>query len=39
MSDTSGAPPAPSYRPIFGAADSLVAIDEVVAAAQRTLRI
>lgn len=39
MSDTSAAPPKPSYRPIFGTADSLVAIDEVIAAAQRTLRI
>ncbi len=38
MSDTSAAPQ-PSYRPIFGIADSLAAIDEVVAAAQRTLRI
>jgi hypothetical protein len=40
MSDTPAAPPPkPSYRPIFGTADSLVAIDEVIAAAQRTLRI
>lgn len=39
MSDTPDAPPKPSYRPIFGAADSLAAIDEVIAAAQRTIRI
>jgi hypothetical protein len=39
MSDTSAAPPKPSDRPIFGTADSLVAIDEVIAAAQRTIRI
>jgi hypothetical protein len=39
MSDTPDAPPKPSYRPIFGPADSLAAIDEVVAAAQRTLRV
>ena len=39
MSDTPGAPPKPAYRPIFGTAESLGAIDEVVAAAQRTIRI
>jgi hypothetical protein len=39
MSDTPDAPPKPSYRPIVGAADSLAAIDEVIAAAQRTIRI
>ena len=39
MSDTPYAPPKPTYRPIFGAADSLAAIDEVIAAAQRTIRI
>jgi hypothetical protein len=39
MSETSGTPPKPAYRPIFGTADSLAAIDEVVASAQRTLRI
>jgi hypothetical protein len=38
MSGTSEAPK-PSYRPIFGTADSLAAIDEVIDAAQRTLRI
>jgi hypothetical protein len=38
MSETGDAPK-PSYRPIFGTADSLAAIDEVVSAAQRTLRI
>jgi hypothetical protein len=39
MSQTSGAPGKPSYRPIFGTTESLAAIDEVVGAAQRTLRI
>jgi hypothetical protein len=40
MSDTPETPaPTPSYRPIFGSTDSLAAIDEVVAAAQRTIRI
>ncbi|HXZ48036.1 MAG TPA: hypothetical protein VEG27_03395 [Usitatibacter sp.] len=38
MSDTHAAPK-PSYRPILGVADSLAAIDEVIAAAQRTIRI
>jgi hypothetical protein len=38
MSETS-AGPKPSYRPIFGIADSLAAIDEVIAEAQTTLRI
>jgi hypothetical protein len=39
MSDVPQAPPKPSYRPIFGSSDSLAAIDEVVGAARRTLRI
>jgi hypothetical protein len=39
MSDPSDAPPKPSYRPIHGTAESLAAIDDVVRAAQRTLRI
>jgi hypothetical protein len=39
MNETSDAAPKPSYRQIFGSTDSLAAIDEVVAAAQRTLRI
>ena len=39
MSDTHATPPTPAYRPIFGLADSLAAIDEVVAAAQRTIRV
>ena len=42
MSDTPAAPPAPSepsYRKIFGTAESLAAIDEVIGAAERTLRI
>ncbi|HET7728544.1 MAG TPA: hypothetical protein VFK48_00805 [Usitatibacter sp.] len=38
MSDAHDAPKR-VYRPVFGIADSLAAIDEVVAAAQRTLRI
>ena len=42
MSDTPAAPKAPdapSYRKIFGAAESLAAIDEVIVAAERTIRI
>ena len=42
MSETPAAPQAPnepSYRKIFGTAESLAAIDEVVAAAERTIRI
>lgn len=41
MSDESGTHKAkdPSYRQIFGTAESLAAIDEVIAAAERTLRI
>ena len=39
MSDAPQAAPKPSYRQILGIADSLAAIDEVIAAAQRTLRI
>ena len=38
MSDTTPAPK-PSYRPIFGIADSAAAIDEVIDCAQHTLRI
>lgn len=37
MSDAAGAPTQPSYRPIFGASESLAAIDEVIAAAERRL--
>lgn len=37
--DAPGAAPEPSYRPIFGTADSLAAVDEVIAAAERTIRI
>jgi hypothetical protein len=33
------AAPKPVYRPIFGIADSLAAIDEVVDAAQRTIKV
>jgi hypothetical protein len=42
MSDTPAAPQAPnepSYRKIFGTAESLTAIDEVIGAAERTLKI
>jgi hypothetical protein len=42
MSDTPAPPPAPnepSYRKIFGTAESLAAIDDVIGAAERTLRI
>lgn len=39
MSDSQHARPKPSYRPILGVADSLAAIDEVIAAAQRTIRV
>lgn len=39
MSDAAAAPTEPSYRPIFGAAESLAAIDEVIAVAQRTIRV
>jgi hypothetical protein len=38
MSDTPSAPQ-PSYRPIFGVADSLAAIDEVIDRAQHTIRV
>ena len=38
MSDTPPVPK-PSYRPIFGMADSLAAIDEVIDAARQTIRI
>ena len=37
--DAPAAPREPSYRKLFGVAESLAAIDEVVAAAQRTIRI
>jgi hypothetical protein len=33
------AAPKPGYRPIFGIADSLAAVDEVIASAERTIRI
>ena len=39
MIDTTHAAPEPSYRPLFGMAESQAAIDEVIGAAQRTLRI
>ena len=39
MSDAAPAPNAPSYRPISGIAESLAAIDEVIHAAQRTIRV
>jgi hypothetical protein len=42
MSETPATPQArrePSYRKIFGAAESLAAIDEVIATAERTIRI
>ncbi|HSN22067.1 MAG TPA: hypothetical protein VLS49_15395 [Usitatibacter sp.] len=39
MSDTTPSAPKPSYRPIFGIADSLAAIDEVIDAAHQTIRI
>ena len=42
MSDTTAAPQAPnepSYRKLFGTAESLAAIGEVIAAAERTIRI
>jgi hypothetical protein len=39
MNDTTNATPEPSYRPLFGTAESQAAIDEVIGAAQRTLRI
>ena len=42
MSDSPAAPQAPnepSYRKIFGIAESLAAIDEVIAAAEHTIRI
>lgn len=38
MSEQDGAPQ-PSYRPIFGIAESRAAVDEVIRAAQRTLRV
>jgi len=37
--DTPEAAPKPAYRPIFGIADSLAAVDEVIASAERTIRI
>ena len=39
MIDTPPGAPKPGYRPIFGIADSLAAIDEVIASAERTIRI
>ena len=39
MSENAGPARAPGYRPIFGNADSLAAIDEVIARAERTIRI
>ena len=39
MSESSAAPSGPVYRPISGTAESLAAIDEVIAAAERTIRI
>jgi hypothetical protein len=41
MSESSGAPPAgePLYRPITGQAESLLAIDQVIAKAERTIRV
>jgi len=39
MSETSAAPSGPSYRPLSGIAESLAAIDEVIAAAERSIRI
>ena len=39
MSDELKATPASVYRPIFGISDSLVAIDEVIGAAQRTIKV
>ena len=38
MSEAEAAPK-PSYRPIFGIAESLAAIEEVVGAAERTIRV
>ena len=39
MSDSAPAPGAASYRPISGIAESLAAIDEVIGAAQKTIRV
>jgi hypothetical protein len=39
MSDSAPAPGVPSYRPISGIAESLAAIDEVIGAAQKTIRV
>ncbi|HTS84880.1 MAG TPA: hypothetical protein VMG61_07225 [Usitatibacter sp.] len=39
MSETSAAPSQPGYRPISGTAESLAAIDEVIAVAERSIRI
>lgn len=39
MSEPSSAAPQPVYRPVFGIVESQAAIDEVIAAAARTLRI
>jgi hypothetical protein len=39
MSESNAAPRDPVYRPISGIAESLAAIDEVISAAERTIRI
>lgn len=39
MSDSAGAHNAPSYRPISGITDSIAAIDEVIGAAERIIRV
>lgn len=39
MSEWPAAPPKPVYRPIIGTAESLAAVDEVIAAAQRAIRV
>jgi hypothetical protein len=39
MSQAPETAPKPGYRPVFGNADALAAIDEVIDAAQRTIRI
>ncbi len=39
MSDSAPGHDAPSYRPISGIAESLAAIDEVIGAAERTIRV
>lgn len=39
MSDAAATPAEPGYRPITGIAESLAAIDEVIGAAERTIRV